>query len=120
MFLSVQPWWFQSEFFDSVELKSSHPCMHAYFFTLTFTKAAPWTLFFYMVGCSSKKRQDEGEKWLLEHTEGAQNKSLSARNMYDLGSGFFVCCSEFIFCAFLKAAEDLLDRLTPVVIEYVF
>jgi uroporphyrinogen decarboxylase len=47
--------------------------------------AAPWTLFFYMVGGSSKQRQDVGEKWLLEHTE---------------------------------AAEELLDRLTPVVIEY--
>jgi uroporphyrinogen decarboxylase len=47
--------------------------------------AAPWTLFFYMVGCSSKKRQDVGEKWLLEHTEEAM---------------------------------ELLDRLTPVVIEY--
>jgi len=47
--------------------------------------AAPWTLFFYMVGGSSKKRQDVGEKWLLEHT---------------------------------KEAEGLLDRLTPVVIDY--
>ena len=47
--------------------------------------AAPWTLFFYMVGGSSKKRQHVGERWLLEHTE---------------------------------AAEELLDRLTPVVIEY--
>jgi len=47
--------------------------------------AAPWTLFFYMVGGSSKKRQDEGERWLLEHT---------------------------------AEAEELLDRLTPVVIDY--
>jgi uroporphyrinogen decarboxylase len=47
--------------------------------------AAPWTLFFYMVGGSSKKRQDVGEKWLLQHTE---------------------------------EAEELLDRLTPVVIDY--
>ena len=31
--------------------------------------AAPWTLFYYMVGGSSKKGQELGEKWLKEHPE---------------------------------------------------
>mmetsp|Transcript_45273 Transcript_45273/g.118823 ORF Transcript_45273/g.118823 Transcript_45273/m.118823 type:complete len:379 (-) Transcript_45273:345-1481(-) len=31
--------------------------------------AAPWTLFYYMVGGSSKKNQEEGERWLNEHPE---------------------------------------------------
>jgi len=31
--------------------------------------AAPWTLFYYMVGGSSKKGQDQGERWLAEHPE---------------------------------------------------
>ena len=31
--------------------------------------AAPWTLFYYMVGGSSKKGQELGEKWLAEHPE---------------------------------------------------
>ena len=31
--------------------------------------AAPWTLFYYMVGGSSKKGQEEGERWLREHPE---------------------------------------------------
>jgi uroporphyrinogen decarboxylase len=31
--------------------------------------AAPWTLMYYMVGGSSKKNQEIGEKWLNEHPE---------------------------------------------------
>jgi len=31
--------------------------------------AAPWTLFYYMVGGSSKKNQEEGERWLVDHPE---------------------------------------------------
>jgi len=31
--------------------------------------AAPWTLFYYMVGGSSKKGQEEGERWLAEYPE---------------------------------------------------
>jgi uroporphyrinogen decarboxylase len=31
--------------------------------------AAPWTLFYYMVGGSSKKGQELGEKWLADHPE---------------------------------------------------
>jgi len=33
--------------------------------------AAPWTLFYYMVGGSSKKGQELGEKWLQEHPEAS-------------------------------------------------
>lgn len=34
--------------------------------------AAPWTLFYYMVGGSMKKNTDSGERWLAEHPEQAQ------------------------------------------------
>ncbi|CAM9476322.1 unnamed protein product [Heterosigma akashiwo] len=34
--------------------------------------AAPWTLMYYMVGGSSKKNQEEGERWLREHPEEAR------------------------------------------------
>ena len=33
--------------------------------------AAPWTLFYYIVGGSSKKNQQEGERWLAEHPEAS-------------------------------------------------
>lgn len=34
--------------------------------------AAPWTLFYYMVGGSSKKNLGEGERWLSEHAESSR------------------------------------------------
>jgi len=33
--------------------------------------AAPWTLFYYMVGGSSQKGQEEGERWLREYPEAS-------------------------------------------------
>ena len=39
--------------------------------------AAPWTLFYYMVGGSSKKNQGNGEAWLADHPE-ASEKVLDA------------------------------------------
>jgi len=34
--------------------------------------AAPWTLFYYIVGGSSKKNQEVGERWLREHPEASK------------------------------------------------
>merc|ERR1719272_1472983 len=34
--------------------------------------AAPWTLFYYIVSGSSKKNQENGERWLKEHPEASQ------------------------------------------------
>ena len=34
--------------------------------------AAPWTLFYYIVGGSSKKNQENGERWLKEHPEASK------------------------------------------------
>merc|ERR1719316_2474816 len=34
--------------------------------------AAPWTLFYYIVGGTSKKNQENGERWLKEHPEASK------------------------------------------------
>lgn len=41
--------------------------------------AAPWTLLYYMVGGSSKKGQEQGERWLRDHPLETERLMLSLR-----------------------------------------